>query len=231
MTEENLVKVQIKGVREGLHVSVGDGPWEHVEASLLNHIQQKESFFKGARIALEVGSQILHAAELGALRDKLSDHGVSLWAVISDSPTTERSAQNMGLATRLSSPKADRVVKALDTSLAGDSAVMVRRTLRSGFRIETEGHVVVIGDVNPGAQIIAGGNIVVWGRLRGMVHAGCAGDEQAMICALEMSPTHLRIADVIAANVKKKKNPQPEVAYISDGQVVAENWNTKERGK
>jgi len=228
---ENPVKVQIKGVREGLHVSVGEGSWDVVEESLIQHIQQKESFFKGAKIALDVGNHILHAVEMGSLRDKLSDYGVSLWAVISDSPTTERTAQNLGLATRISTPKPDRVVKALDTALSGDGAVMVKRTLRSGFRVETEGHVVVIGDVNPGAQIIAGGSVVVWGRLRGMAHAGASGDEQAVVCALEMNPTHLRIADVIAANQKKKSKPQPEMAYVANGQVVAELWNAKERGK
>lgn len=231
MTEQNPVKVQIKGVREGLHVTVGEGPWENVEASLIQHIQQRESFFKGAKIALEVGSQILHAVEMGSLRDKLSDYGVSLWAVISESPTTERTAQNLGLATRLSTPKPDRVVKSLDTALSGDGAILVKRTLRSGFRVESEGHVVVIGDVNAGAQIIAAGNVVVWGRLRGMAHAGAAGDQHAVVCALEMTPTHLRIADIIAENKKRKANQQPEIAFIANGQVVTEPWNAKERGK
>ncbi|MBI4770229.1 MAG: septum site-determining protein MinC, partial [Chloroflexi bacterium] len=65
----------------------------------------------------------------------------------------------------------------VDSEEARDEAVLVRRTLRSGRSVRHPGHVVIIGDVNPGAEIVAGGDIVVWGRLRGVVQAGAGGDE------------------------------------------------------
>ncbi len=105
--------------------------------------------------------------------------------------------------------------------------MLVHRTLRSGFKISYAGHVVVVGDVNPGAEIIAGGNVVVWGRLKGVVHAGAQGDEEAVVCALELVPTQLRIADKIAIQPKRPSKPQPEMARIHDGQVVAEHWNPR----
>jgi septum site-determining protein MinC len=87
-----------------------------------------------------------------------------------------------------------------------------------------EGNVIVVGDVNAGAEIIAGGSVIVWGRLRGVVHAGAHGDEKAVVCALEMAPTQLRIAGEIAVSPKKQGKIQPEFACLKDGQLVAEPW-------
>jgi septum site-determining protein MinC len=111
--------------------------------------------------------------------------------------------------------------------LTGEEAVLVRRTLRSGFSLQYFGHVVVIGDANPGSEIVAGGDVVVWGRLRGMVHAGAEGNMDAVVCAMDLAPTQLRIADRIATTPKRKGKPQPEVARIVDGQVVAVPWQPK----
>jgi septum site-determining protein MinC len=229
--DQTRIKVQIKGIKEGLLISLGEGSWEDLQENLLSHIREQSGFFQGARIAIETGNVILRAAEMGVLRDRLNDLGVSLYAVLSNSPTTEQSAQMLGLATRLSSPRAERVVKPLDTNMIGEEAVLLHRTLRSGFKVTSHGHIVVIGDVNPGAEIIAGGNIVIWGRLRGVVHAGAEGNENAMVCALDLIPTQLRIAGLIAIPPQRKSKPQPEVARIRDGQVIAEPWNIKEGGK
>jgi len=225
------INVQIKGVRDGLLITLGDGSWPELQDALMKHIDERSNFFKGARIALDVGSQVLYAVEMGVLRDQLSERGVNLWAVLSNSPTTEQSAQNMGLATRLSAPRPDRKVHSLETTLSGDEAVLVQRTLRSGFKITCQGHVVVIGDVNPGAEIIAGGNVVVWGKLRGMVHAGAEGNDKAVVCALDLAPTQLRISEYISTTPKRRGKPQPEMARVKEGQVVAEIWNHGERGR
>src|SRR5439155_16232339 len=77
-------------------------------------------------------------------------------------------------------------------------AVFVRRTIRSGQIVRHHGHVTVLGDLNAGGEVIAGGNVIVWGRLSGTVHAGALGDRNAVILALELAPTQLRIADLIA---------------------------------
>src|ERR1700690_1541676 len=97
--------VQIKGLRDGLLVSVADAPWEEQQSALLARIDQQPSFFQGARLALDVGTQILHVNEMVELRDQLSERNVVLWAVISESPTTEQTAQLLGLATRISKPR------------------------------------------------------------------------------------------------------------------------------
>lgn len=222
-------KVQIKGIREGLLVSLGEGGWDEIHQVLLDQLDQQTDFLRGARLALDVGNHILKAADLGALTREIADRGLTLWAVLSNSPTTERSAQSYGLATRLNRPKPEPPASRLpDTNLhGGEGAVLVHRTLRSGFSLQHSGHVVVIGDVNPGAEIIASGDVLVWGKLRGMVHAGAEGDESAVVCALDLSPMQLRIAGQIAVPPKRRGKPQPEMARLQAGQVVAEPWDPK----
>ncbi len=170
--------IQIKGLRDGLLVSLLDASWEDQQSALLAQMDQQPSFFQGARLALDVGSQVLHVNEMVELRDRLSDRNVALWAVVSESPTTEQTAQLLGLATRISKPRPEETrfgVRDVDD----ETALFVNKTLRSGTRVEFPGHVVVLGDVNPGAEIIAEGSIIIWGRLRGAVHAGSKGDEKA----------------------------------------------------
>lgn len=228
-------EVQFKGVREGLLVTMGDGAWPELEQELFAEIVRQGDFLKGAKLILDVDAHSLNAASMARLRDQVSDQGLSLWGVISLSPLTERSAQAMGLATRIheGTPEAEAEPEFIDddeveietsSELDADSAVLFKRTLRSGASIKHGGHVTVIGDVNPGAEIIAGGNVVVWGRLRGLVHAGAAGDDSAMVCAMDLSPTQLRIAGHIAIPPSERGEPGPEIAYVRDGQVVAESW-------
>jgi septum site-determining protein MinC len=220
-------QIKIKGIREGLLITLGDGEWKQLENALLNHIDQQGDFLKGAQITLDIGNQKLKAAELGHLRDILSDKGVILRAILTHSPSTEIAAQDLGLATRLSKPRSNRITRTLDTKLTGDEAILVRRTLRSGHNISYLGHIVVIGDVNPGAEIVAGGNIIIWGHLRGTVHAGAEGNSKAMICALDMSPTQLRISDQISVIAETKKLKGPEVARLDGERVIIEPWDQK----
>lgn len=220
--------VQIKGVKEGLLVTLGEGDWLDLQAALYQQIAEQETFFKGARLILDVGNQILRVTDMSTLRDHLSDAGISLWAVLSNSPTTEQTAQMLGLATRLPAPRPDRTMRKLDTNLSGDqNAILMQRTLRSGFKVSHQGHVVIIGDVNPGAEIVASGSVVVWGRLRGVVHAGAEGDESAVVCALDLAPTQLRIAGLIAVAPQHKGKPQPEMVHVREGQVIAAPWTTR----
>jgi septum site-determining protein MinC len=71
-------------------------------------------------------------------------------------------------------------------------------TLRAGDHLEVAGSLLVLGDVNPGARVSAGGDVRVWGRLRGAAHAGNRGDRSARIVALQLRPLQLRIADAVA---------------------------------
>jgi septum site-determining protein MinC len=223
--DEQTNSIKIKGLRDGLLITVGEGEWATFEPALFEQIQSQQAFFQGARVALDVGSQILKVNDLVPLRDKLSEHGVSLWAVLSESPTTEKTAQLLGLATRISKPRPEETRQYSVDELGDETALFLSKTLRSGIRIEFPGHVVIFGDVNPGAEIVAEGNVIVWGRVRGMIHAGAKGDTTACICALDLSPTQLRIADEVSATLEPQKNPRPEVASLNeDGKLQSIPW-------
>jgi septum site-determining protein MinC len=225
MTETNSL-IQIKGLRDGLLVSLDDAPWEQQRAALISQVDSQPSFFQGARLALDVSSQVLRVNELVELRDQLSERGIILWAVISESPTTENTAQLLGLATRISKPRPEETRKFAVEDLGEETAMFLSRTLRSGTRIEFAGHVVVLGDVNPGAEIVAEGSVIIWGRLRGMVHAGSKGNRAAMICALDLSPTQLRIADQVSSALKQRESPRPERARINEsGRLQTDYWS------
>lgn len=218
------VNVQIKGIREGLLITVRDGDWPESKKALNDQIKEQADFLRGAQLIIDVGNLVIHAAELGQLRDSFSEDGLALWAILSNSPITQQNAQSLGLATRINKPLPQRSTHPIETALTGEEAVLVRRTLRSGYSLQHSGHVVVIGDVNPGGEIVAGGDVVVWGRLRGMVHAGAEGNEDAVVCAMDLAPTQLRIAGHISTTPKRHGKVQPELARIIDGQVVAVPW-------
>jgi len=205
--------IQIKGIRDGLLVTLAGAAWPDLVKVFIDNIEDRSAFFQGGRVALDVGSQELRVADLSSLRDQLSERGVALWAILSESQLTERTAQNLGLATRISKPRVMEIPQVPEPQLA-DAAKWVKGPLRSGSRIDYSGNVVVMGDVNSGAEIVAGGSVIVWGRLRGVVHAGAEGNENAVVCALELAPTQLRIAGEIAISPKKQGKSQPEVARL-----------------
>jgi septum site-determining protein MinC len=224
--DETNSPIQIKGLRDGLLVSLNDAPWSEQLSVLMSRVDAQPSFFQGARLALDVASQVLHVNDLVDLRDKLSERGISLWAVISESPTTEQTSQLLGLATRISKPRPQESQDFGVDDLGEGTALFLDRTLRSGTRIEFAGHVVVLGDVNPGAEIFAEGNIIIWGRLRGMVHAGAGGNRESVVCALDFSPMQLRVADVVLSSIKSPPQSGPRSARIDDDKLLIKDWAT-----
>lgn len=116
-----------------------------------------------------------------------------------------------------------------DHTTEGTDGLLARRRVRSGQVLRHPGHIVVVGDVNPGAQLIAGGDIIVWGRLQGTAHAGALGDTNAVICALEMSPALIKIADAARAlrpgeQRSRNKTGKPELARLKDQQIMLTTW-------
>ena len=227
-------KISIKGIRHGLLVTFTDpagntgqaSTWDDLLAELQRRLTASPSFFKGGRVSLDVGALSLAEDDLRHVRDLLIKHDVTLHAVVSRDAETEAAAQALGLVVDLG---LDRRPPSASTSDQAEprlgEAVLWQRTLRSGQSIRHPGHVIVIGDVNPGAEIVAGGHVIVWGKLRGMVHAGATGDERAWVCALDLSPTQLRIAGHITRSPEERQRRSvPEVATVRDGQIVAVPW-------
>lgn len=107
----------------------------------------------------------------------------------------------------------------------GERTLTIRKTVRSGASIQYDGHVMIFGDTNPGSQVIATGNVIVFGRLKGTVHAGAEGDEKAFIIAHQLAPIQLRIGTKIAIPPVKRESTHTELAHISNEKIVFEPYN------
>ncbi|WP_457600684.1 septum site-determining protein MinC [Hydrogenivirga sp.] len=105
-----------------------------------------------------------------------------------------------------------------------DRLLVVDRSLRSGQKVEHSGDVLVLGDVNKDAEVVAVGNIIIMGTLRGIAIAGALGDENAVVVALKMEPQQIRIGKKIAISDESERvSPgYPEVARVEDGMIVLE---------
>lgn len=226
--------VALKGERDGLAITIGpEGDFDEVCSAIVAHLERGGSFFRGARVLIDLGPRPLTAEQLETLRTLLSDHQVVLTALRGSDPATRAAALQMGLELPfLPTPITDAAEDYLPAN--SELALVVRRTLRSGQAIQHQASVIVLGDVNPGAEIIAGGDVLVFGALRGVVHAGAAGDERRVVCALELAPTQLRIGEHIARAPDEKrrrrrfpftpKRLQPEVARVQNNAIIVEPW-------
>src|SRR5258708_12320754 len=225
MTDE---PITIKGIREGLLLTIRPdvGDWPEMASRVAQRIGGERAFLKGGRLAVDVGSRPVRHQELDSLRAVLTNRDITLWAVVSKSETTLTAARNLGLETTLITHNDEQLeTKPVNPEEAGTPGVVILRTLRNGRTVRNQGHVVVYGDVNPGAEIIAGGSVFVWGHLRGTVHAGANGDEEAIVCALDLSPMQLRIATYISVSPEdKRRKPRPEIASVRQGRIIAEVW-------
>ncbi len=219
--------VTLKGTQQGIILTPRADDWDEVMRALEHALRDAQSFFRGGRVIAELGARSLTDSQLTVLRAMLEQYGLELWAVLSEDTATVHLVRTYGIRTRL--PGA--VVSEPSTAPPqhdDDAALFIQRTFRSGQRLNFPGHVTILGDVNPGAEIIAGGNIVVWGKVRGMVHAGALGDENAVICALDLAPSQLRIAGLISrAPEERRRKPQPEVASISQDRIIAQPWTAR----
>jgi septum site-determining protein MinC len=100
-----------------------------------------------------------------------------------------------------------------------DALFMMSGMIRSGQVLHHEGNLLFLGDVNPGGTISCSGDIYILGALRGMAHAGVDGNQDAIIAASLLSPTQLRIADVISRPPDEwgTRESSMEFAYLSSG--------------
>ncbi|HWQ14482.1 MAG TPA: septum site-determining protein MinC [Roseiflexaceae bacterium] len=210
--------IAIKGSREGLRLQLDEAAaWPEVLDALREQLGQGAEFYHGAKVVVDIGERALAPEQLAALLELMRQHRLEPESLASTSRESRNAARSAGVAAR-----------ALSRSVAeGEErgeAAFVRRTVRSGQVVRHQGHVTVLGDVNAGAEVIAGGSVVVWGRVRGTIHAGALGDRSAVICALELAPTQLRIADLIARAPEGAAGRTPEIARVVGDQISVAPW-------
>ncbi len=115
------------------------------------------------------------------------------------------------------------IKKAFDREIATSETKFHKGSLRSGQRLETEGSIVVIGDVNSGAEVVASDNIIVLGNLRGLAHAGAKGNKQAIIAAGLLDTVQIRISNIVR-EIDRDEEPMHKQAYVyvHDNKIIIE---------
>ena len=159
----------------------------------------------------------------------------SLWAreILSFLETAKNGSINgTAEANAMKQSNLSRTLKSLEeklTELKSNTGQFYKGTLRSGQVLEFETSIVILGDVNVGAQVVSAGNVVILGKLLGTVYAGASGKENSFVVALQMNPTQIRIADIIARSPDEKTEAKLEtkIAFAEDGNIYIEPLNRK----
>lgn len=223
--------VIFKGTRYGIIISLKDSlDFPEVFSILEEKLKERPDFFHGSSVSLELGWRNILASELDQLIKLIQQYHLELMGVISASLVTQKLAKDLGLkviigrlglsdhkgrktaiAAATNQIKEDQIPEAISANepipvpIPGDQAFLLKRTIRSGQQLFFPGNVVILGDVNPGGTVEATGDIVVMGNLRGNALAGCEGNQEAMITALEFSFSQLKIAGQQAEEQDKRK--------------------------
>lgn len=215
--------VLFRGTRDGLVMVLADqADWESIMRSLAEKLEASGGFFRGAEVTVLVGRRLLDEAERQRLAELTRRYGLVLRQI-----RAGEDADGMpGGARRppTAGPHGRREERGAAPPPREAPPLVVVRTLRSGQVIRHPGDVIVVGDVNPGAEVIAAGHIVVLGALRGVAHAGAGGDDAAVVAAVRLEPTQLRIGQHVgrAPDVGQTPAGVPEVARVVDGRIVIE---------
>jgi septum site-determining protein MinC len=192
--------------------------WNDLWEQLQQRLQGGKRFWQPlAAVHLVAQDRLLDARQLQSIAEALSDVSLQLRLIETSRRQTAVAAATAGYSIVQQStiaPLTPPPIEAQTTILAEPMYLQI--TVRSGMDIRHEGSIIIMGDVNPGGEIYAAGDIIVWGRLRGIAHAGYPNNPQCLIMALQMEPTQLRIADRVA-RAPETPPPQfePEIAYIT----------------
>jgi septum site-determining protein MinC len=208
------VEAAFRKIEESIFINLTPmSTFKEIKEELEEKISPKGLFKIGSQINLDIGNRKLSNKQILEIEDILLAHGLHLNEIISNE---ELSFQQVEGKESVSS-QWDEVSNAYDT-------VMVNRHLRSGQKLFSDGNIVILGDINPGAEEIAGGSILVMGSLRGMAHAGAFGDEKSVIAAFRLNPTQLRIANHITRPPDGETITvnNPELARIRADKVIIE---------
>ncbi|MDW8054871.1 MAG: septum site-determining protein MinC [Anaerolineae bacterium] len=219
--------VSIKGLRDGVLIVLNEASGQLGKSlhELETKLKVNPSFFHGSEVVVDVKGALLDEEDLNRVVATLARYGVRLGALASQHEDTLRTARTLGIpiydptakrplrterrplstaldAVNLSAALAEieNAAAALQAQEGVSEGVLISRRIRSGQVIKHPGHIVIVGDVNPGASLMAGGDVIVWGRLQGSVHAGVLGNDRAIVCALEFAPSVVRIAELTLRN-------------------------------
>ncbi len=204
--------VIIKGTKSGIIVHLTDElPFEELQEKLCEKFKNSADFLGNSQIALSFEGRSLSDEEQVKLVDCITEcSNLDVVCVIDDNAERE-ACFSKTLEERL-------------MAMNSNTGQFYKGTLRSGQVLEFDTSIVILGDINAGAQVVSTGNVVVLGKILGNVYAGASGRENCFVVALQMNPTQIRIGDVIARSPdgKQKIEQETKIAFSQDGNIYIE---------
>ena len=192
--------------------------WTEIWQQLKQRLKAGERFWQPkTEVHLIAFDRLLDTRQLQEIAEALSEVQLELKIVNTSRRQTAVAAATVGYSVEQKSPLSSLNQTTTEKVKPLAEPLYLQMTVRSGVEIRHPGTVIIIGDLNPGGSVVADGDILVWGRIRGIVHAGAKGNSQSVIMTLQMEPTLIRIADQVARGPEKPPAQfYPEVAYVTE---------------
>lgn len=208
--------VMIKGNKYGIIVVLSpDTDFEELKKQITDKFKESSKFFENAKMAISFEGRVLSNEEQQDILDIIGNNtDMQIVCVIDNDPKKEELFKK-NLEDKL-------------MELENNTGQFYKGILRSGASLEFENSVVIIGDVNNGARVVSKGNIIVLGSLKGNAFAGATGNTNSFVVALDMRPTQIRIADVIARSPDKPIKDalkEAKIAFLEDNNIYIEPLN------
>ncbi|MEH2072772.1 MAG: septum site-determining protein MinC [Nostoc sp.] len=219
------IQVQLKSQGEQMllilpsesQVPASEVSWSNIWQQIRQRLNASDRFrISNTPVHLMAQDRLVDARQLQELAEALSEVQLRLISVSTSRRQTAIAAVTSGYSVEQLQPVTSLNTEPKATAIPQADALYLEMTVRSGVEIRHPGTVILLGDLNPGGIVVADGDIIIWGRLRGIAHAGAGGNVSCLIMALQMEPTQLRIADAVArAPEKLPMQFYPEVAHIT----------------
>lgn len=204
--------VVIKGTKSGIIVHLSDEiPFNKLKEKVCEKFKASANFLGNAQIALSFqGRSISDSEQLELVECITKNSRLDVVCIIDDDAARE-AYFNRTLEEKL-------------MAMNSNTGQFYKGTLRSGQVLEFDTSIVILGDINAGAQVVSAGNVVVLGKLLGNVYAGASGRNNSFVVALQMYPTQIRIGDVIARSPDERRKIETEakIAFSQDGNIYIE---------
>jgi septum site-determining protein MinC len=207
--------VRMKGVGSSLWVTIApEAPLEVVHAELARLFEPFKHMAGATRVVLDTGVGAGDDHRHSQIRSYMED-AFNLNQIVTP-------LENDGGKAKRYRMKRSRS----NISHNGSDTMVLGGRVRSGQTVQARKHLVIMGDVNPGSELIAGGDILVLGSLCGTAAAGQPDNLDAIILALDFRPIQVKIGGVVAAGLPAAGQGKPEFAHIEDGAIVVDDYQT-----
>lgn len=226
--------VVMKSNRYGINLQLDSNcSFRNLLDAIIEKFKESEKFFKNAKVGISFeGRRLSSEEEYRIIEEIMKNTSMEILCIIDNDKEHEEETKRLIEENLLREQQIqEEMQNAMSQVPYGE---FYQGTLRSGQIIESEGSVTIIGDVNPGAKIVSAGNIVILGALKGNVHAGCTGERNCFVFALDMRPIQIQIGDLIAKSpdkentkkrFRKKEKEAPaeaQIAVAKDGAIYIE---------